>query len=121
MTWFTNGKARKGLFYSRSRDAGTTFSTPLAIGEPMRSPSRPYVLAGPHGLVMVWKEFDGEKSRVRLMTSANDGESWTEARTIAETLDASDHPLLASDGRRSYLSWMTKVDGYRLIPIEDKQ
>jgi copper resistance protein D len=33
---------------------------------------------------------------------------------------ASDHPLLVADGRRTYLSWMTKADGYRFIPIGDE-
>ncbi len=120
VTWFTNGKARKGLFYAQSSDAGKTFSAPLAIGDPRRSPSRPYVAAGPRELAMVWKEFDGEKSSVRLMTSADDGRNWTPPRTVAETSDASDHPLLVSDGQRSYLSWMTKADGYRFIPIGDE-
>ena len=41
-TWFTNGKARKGLFYAHSRDGGKSFSAPIAIGEPKRQPSRPY-------------------------------------------------------------------------------
>jgi hypothetical protein len=120
VTWFTNGKARKGLFYAHSRDGGKTFSAPLAIGDAKRSPSRPFVLAGPHGLAMVWKEFDGEKTTVRLMTSGDDGASWTRPKTIAETSDTSDHPLLVADGRRTYLSWMTKADGYRFIPIGDE-
>ena len=30
--WYTNGKARKGLFYARSRDEGRTFSAPFPIG-----------------------------------------------------------------------------------------
>jgi putative copper resistance protein D len=32
----------------------------------------------------------------------------------------SDHPLLVMDGRRTYLSWMTKADGYRFILIGDE-
>jgi hypothetical protein len=119
VTWFTNGKARKGLFYAHSRDGGKSFSAPLAIGDPKRSPSRPYVLAGPQGLAMAWKEFDGEKTTVNLMTSRDDGESWSKPSAIAGTSDASDHPLLVTDGRRTYLSWMTKADGYRFIPIGD--
>jgi hypothetical protein len=120
VTWFTNGKARKGLFYAHSRDGGLSFSAPLAIGDARRAPSRPFVLAGPHGLTVAWKEFDGERTSVKVMTSGDDGESWSKPRTIAETADASDHPLLLTDGRRSYLSWMTKGDGYRFIPIEDE-
>jgi hypothetical protein len=120
VTWYTNGKVRKGLFYARSHDGGKTFSDPLSIGQPGRSPSRPYVLAGPHGTAMVWKEFDGEKTTINLMTSHDDGQTWSAPKIISSTTDTSDHPLLVSDGQRSYLSWMTKADGYRLQSIEDE-
>ena len=45
-------------------DEGRTFSDPLPLGRADRNPTRPYVLAGPHGTTMVWKEFDGEKTTV---------------------------------------------------------
>jgi hypothetical protein len=118
-TWFTNGKARKGLFYARSQDEGRTFSDPLPLGRADRNPTRPFVLAGPHGTTMVWKEFDGEKSAVNAMTSHDEGKSWSSPSAIATTTDTSDHPLLVSDGQKVYLSWMTKADGYRLLPIGD--
>jgi hypothetical protein len=120
VTWYTSGKARKGLFYARSEDGGRTFSNPLPIGRADRSPSRPYVIAGPHGTAIVWKEFDGEKTTVNLMTSHDDGITWSDATSVAETADTSDHPLLVSDGQRVFLSWMTKADGYRIQPIEDE-
>ena len=120
VTWYTNGKARKGLFYARSKDGGVTFSDPMQVGRADRSPSRPFVIAGPHELAMVWKEFDGEKTTVNLMTSPDDGASWSAPKAIASTSDTSDHPLLVTDGRRTYLSWMTKADGYRLQPIENE-
>jgi len=120
VAWYTNGKVRKGLFYARSRDGGATFSEPVPIGRPDRNPTRPYVIAGPREAAMVWKEFDGEKTTVNLMTSRDDGATWSPAKTISSTMDTSDHPLLVSDGRRSYLSWMTKADGYRIQPIEDE-
>lgn len=118
--WFTNGKARKGLFYAHSRDGGKSFSAPLAIGDARKNPSRPYLLAGPLGVTLAWKEFDGERTTVKVMTSADDGESWSRPKSVAETSDTSDHPLLVSDGKRTYLSWMTKANGYRFIPIEDE-
>ena len=120
VTWYTNGKNRKGLFYARSLDGGRTFSDPLPIGRSDRSPSRPYVMAGPHDTAIVWKEFDGEKTTVNLMTSQDDGATWSAPKTISSTSDTSDHPLLVSDGRRTYLSWMTKADGYHFQPIENE-
>ena len=44
-------------------------------GSADRNPTRPYVLAGAAGTAMVWKEFDGEKTTVKLMTSRDDGET----------------------------------------------
>jgi hypothetical protein len=120
VAWYTNGKARKGLFYARSADEGRTFSDPLPIGRSDRNPTRPYVLAGPRGTTMVWKEFDGEKTTVNVMTSHDDGKSWSKPLAVATTSDTSDHPLLVSDGQKTYLSWMTKADGYRLLPIGDE-
>lgn len=120
VTWYTNGKARKGLFYARSQDEGQTFSDPLPIGRTDRNPTRPYVLAGPRGTIMVWKEFDGEKTTVNAITSRDDGKIWSKPTAITTTSDTSDHPLLVSDGQKTYLSWMTKADGYRLLPIGDE-
>lgn len=117
VAWYTNGKARKGLFYARSQDEGRTFSDPLPLGRADRNPTRPYVLAGPRGATMVWKEFDGEKTSVNAMMSHDEGRSWSTPSAIATTTDTSDHPLLVSDGHATYLSWMTKADGYRLLPI----
>jgi hypothetical protein len=119
-TWYSNGKVRKGLFYARSRDGGKTFSKPVPIGQPNRNPSRPYVIAGAGEVAMVWKEFDGAKTTVNLMTSHDDGENWSKPKIISTTSEASDHPLLVADGRRTFLSWMTKADGYRFQPIEDE-
>jgi hypothetical protein len=119
-TWYTSGKMRKGLFYARSQDEGRTFSDPVPIGRADRNPARPYVLAASRGTAMVWKEFDGEKTTVNLMTSHDDGKSWSKPVAISSTSDTSDHPLLVSDGQRMFLSWMTKADGYRFQPIGDE-
>ena len=84
----------------RARATAARLSPPLAIGRPDRNPSRPYVLAGPHESAMVWKEFDGEKTTVNLMTSRDDGETWSppkpyRARRIVRS------SLAGLDGRRS--------------------
>lgn len=118
VTWFTEGRARQGLFYARSTDGGRTFSSPMPIGLADRSPSRPFVLAATGTVWMVWKEFDGEQTTVNLMASRDDGKSWSAPKALAQTSDASDHPLLVSDNGRVFLSWMTRADGYRLLPLE---
>jgi hypothetical protein len=117
--WFTSGKARKGLFYARSSDGGAHFTVPLPVGDASRRAARPDLAASGNTARLIWKEFDGEKTGVWLMISGNDGESWSEPQEIATTADASDHPLLVSKGREIFLSWLTRTEGFRLIPLDN--
>jgi hypothetical protein len=116
--WFTNGTVRKGLFYARSMDGGGSFSTPMALSSPDRHPTRPYVLATRDTVYLVWKEFDGEHTGIYMRRSRDDGATWSDPVAIARTNDESDHPLLVSDGRRVFLSWLTQDEGYRLMPLD---
>jgi hypothetical protein len=119
VTWFTDGLARKGLFYARSSDGGVMFSEPMPVGRSDRNPSHPYLIAARGALWLVWKEFDGEKTTVSAMISRDDGRTWSVAKVLAETSDASDHPLLVTQGNRVFLSWQTQAEGYRFMSLED--
>jgi hypothetical protein len=120
VAWFTDGAVRKGLFYARADSADAPYSQPRALSKPDRQPARPYLLANGQALHLVWKEFDGARVVVRWQVSQDGGRSWSDARTVAETADASDHPLLVADKQRTYLSWLTRLEGYRLIPLGDQ-
>jgi hypothetical protein len=120
VAWFTDGAARKGLFYARADSADAAFGAPRALSSPDRQPARPFLLANGPALHLVWKEFDGTKALVRWQVSHDSGRSWSAVRTVADTDDASDHPLLVGHAGRAYLSWLTKAQGYRLIPLEDQ-
>ena len=116
--WFTNGRARQGLFYARSTDGGHSFSPPMQLGAPERQPARPSVLAMPQGVWLAWKEFNGESTVLMVETSRDDGGRWTPAREIARTDGDSDHPLLVTNGERAFVSWLTRKEGYRLLPLD---
>lgn len=118
--YFTEGDVRHGVFYARSADGGRSFSTPMALGHAAHDLSRPYVAVLGKTVWLVWKEFDGEVVEANVMVSHDDGATWSAAKEVAHTTDASDHPMLVTDGREVYLSWMTKNEGYRLLPLEDK-
>ena len=79
---------------------------------------RPNLIVSDDTIYLVWKQFEGEQAVVRLMLSHDRGEHFSQAKTIATTKDASDHPILIADAVRVYLSWLTANEGYRLIPLE---
>jgi hypothetical protein len=117
--WFSGGGVRQGSFYARSTDKGRTFSEPMRIGE--RQAARPY-LATLNGMVwMAWKAFDGEKTSVFVSSSRDAGVTWSPPRAMVSATDYSDHPLLISDGRKVYLSWLARNEGYRVVPVEGER
>jgi hypothetical protein len=118
--WFTDGAARHGLFYARADNADAAFSAPRALSSPDLQPARANLLASGKSLHLVWKEFDGNRSRVRWQVSQDSGRTWSATKTVADTDDASDHPLLVAHNGHAYLSWLTKAEGYRLMPLEEQ-
>jgi hypothetical protein len=116
MVWFTQGTARRGLFYANSVDQGKHFGNPMPVGNLQKLPSHPDIVAQGSRVVLVWKEFDGTTSKALTMQSADGGAQWSSPQVLAESLAETDYPLLSSDGSRIFLSWNTK-EGYRLIPI----
>lgn len=115
--WFDNAPERHGLFYAYSTDRGNSFSTPLNFGNDEAQAGHPHVLSLGKAVHVVWKEFDGQNSVIRGMSSSDGGKSWSPPRRIAETAGASDHPLLIADGTQPYLSWNSAKEGLRLIKV----
>jgi len=120
VAWFTEGSARQGLQYAHSSDGGQSFSAPRSIGNPERQAGRPSLLAAAGRIWLAWKEFDGKESTALVMVSGDGGTTWSEPRTVGHTAEASDRPLLAAGGGHVFLSWLTRAEGYRLLPVEDK-
>ena len=117
LVWFDNAAAKRGLFYARSTDQGKTFSAPLTFGDLDAQPAHPYVLAANGRVTIVWKEFDGERSAIYAIDSADNGASWSARRKLAATAGGSDHPLLIADKAQTYLSWNTVREGLLVIPV----
>jgi hypothetical protein len=121
VVWFTNGKARKGLFYAKSIDGGKSFSEPAKFGDDERAPSHAALLAVKGRLYRAWKEFDGTTTSILVQISQDAGTAWSNPRIVASTTEASDHPLLVEHNGVAYLSWLTHEQGYRLLPLPREQ
>ncbi|MBS0243193.1 MAG: exo-alpha-sialidase [Proteobacteria bacterium] len=120
--WFTDGRARHGLFYAFSRDQGASFSSPMRIGSEARAPERPTLLAAGGKIHLAWKEFDGTQTSVMAMARPEGGEgSWSEPRAVGTAANDSDHPLLIAINGAPYLSWLVVGEGYRLVALESTQ
>lgn len=118
VTWFTQGAARKGVFYAHSREDGS-FSAPMAVGRADRQAKYAQVLASPDGIWLVWKEFDGETAQILAQHSHDDGASFGPPRPIAQTRDGSDYPQALVIAGQAKLGWLTKAEGWRLFDLKD--
>lgn len=118
IAWFTQGEVRQGLFYAYSSDQGQQFSTPLPFGDPEKLPSHPDIMARGKHVILTWTEFDGEKTRLLVMQSNDGGRTWLPAKSIAESTGKNDFPFLLASTQSVFISWNSKKEGYRLIPLD---
>jgi hypothetical protein len=118
IAWFTQGSVRQGLFYAYSSDRGQNFSEPLPFGIPEKLPSHPDIMARGKRIILTWTEYDGAKTQLLVMQSADGGQTWSPAKSIAESTNRNDFPFLLSNTQGIYVSWNSKNEGYRLIPLD---
>jgi hypothetical protein len=117
IVWFTQGLERQGLFYANSADKGQHFSSPLPFGDTGKLPSHPDVMAKGKHVVLTWIEFDGTKTQLMTLQSTDAGKTWLPAKSIAESTSEVDYPFLLSKDKDIFVSWNSKKEGYRLIPV----
>ena len=115
--WYSGAENQRGLFYAFSRDRGSTFTPPLAFGNPDAQAGHPQVLAMGTRVWLAWKEFDGNQTVIRAQHSRDAGHTFATPVTLAASASASDHPLLVSDGVHALLSWNSVAEGHRLVPL----
>ncbi len=115
--WFSGAEERHGLFYARSTAQGKSFTAPLRFGDEAAQAGHADVLSRVNTVFIVWKEFDGSATIIRMMRSTDNGQHWEATRSVATSRGASDHPLLIADRNTIYLSWNTAQEGYRLIAL----
>jgi hypothetical protein len=116
LAWFTNGRERSGVYYARfSPDDGQLQQ--LIPVSTAASAGHPSLLRVPGRLLLAWKEFNGERTEVRLIESVDDGLSWSEPAALASTQRDSDHPFLVARGSDVFLSWHSSDEGLRIMPV----
>jgi hypothetical protein len=116
MVWFTNGSLRKGLYYDRFVLENGKPGKPMSIDD-RPGAGHPQVVVAKNSVFLLWKYFDGRATELRLMHSADAGDSWGEPVTILTATATSDHPQLLQHGNKVYAGWHSHEEGYRLVPV----
>lgn len=117
IAWFTQGSVRQGLFYAYSSDQGQHFSNPLPFGDPEKLPGHPDIMAQGKSIILTWTEFDGDKTYLLIKQSNDGGQTWSSARSIAESKASTDSPFLLAGTQGIFVSWNSEKEGYRLIGV----
>ncbi len=116
MTWFTLGEKNRGIMYGRFNPFAQTLEIQHSI-DASSTASRPQVAVASGLVLVVWKSFNGTTTELRARFSGDNGISWSAPLTLAETADGSDYPILVTHEGETFVSWHTRAEGYRLIPI----
>lgn len=103
--WFTGADSTgEGVRHAYSDDGGRTVSEPRPIGTGALA-GHPSLAVARGQVWLAWKEWHDEATVVFVMSSADDGASWSEPRRLAVAGPNSDRPFLITRGDAVYLSW----------------
>jgi hypothetical protein len=110
--WFDLGPEHPGAVYGRLREGGVDGLRKVG-GEGAEHPD--LAILGER-IAVVWKEFDGQKSQLRAMLSADNGHTWREM-TLGSTAGASDQPRLLTRDSGFYVYWNTRQQPFSVTPL----
>lgn len=74
------------------------------------------IAAAGNKLGIVWTEFDGDKTQLLVMVSADSGKTFNKA-TLGATDGASSQASVIRRGDALFAFWRTEKEGFRLIPL----
>jgi hypothetical protein len=97
--WFSGAADNAGVFYAQ---LGGASNRVRRIGG--EAAAHADVVAAGSAVVVAWKEFDGERTRLKAIVSSDGGETWRE-RDLAATLGNSDHPKILVRGGQFLVFW----------------
>ncbi|TFH75002.1 exo-alpha-sialidase [Gammaproteobacteria bacterium LSUCC0112] len=111
MSWFSAGTIHSGIHYARY-DLATASPADIIKIDGTPGAGHPSLATFNDTLYLVWKGFDGMSTPLQLMTSNDEGRSWSAPQTLISTDQASDHPLLITSAEGVFLSWSSEQHGY---------
>lgn len=113
--WFNQKDGAGRVFYGRLA-AGSDIAVEgqRQIGGPRAAHAD--MAVAPGKLAIAWKEFDGERTQLRGLISADGGDNFSEI-ALAATDGASDQARVIRRQDQLFVFWRTEKEGFRLFPL----
>jgi len=112
--WFNQKDGEGRVFYGQLENLGKNeISGQRTVGGPRAAHAD--IAAAGGKLAIAWKEFDGERTQLRAMVSADGGSTFTEI-ALGSTDGASDQPRVIRRNDKLFGFWRTEKDGFGLFP-----
>ncbi|MCY1288027.1 BNR repeat-like domain protein [compost metagenome] len=113
MVWFNMKAGKPTVSVGRFRDGKLQAQRPL---DDPRAQHADIAALDDHRIVVAWKSFDGQQTRLSAMLSQDGGKTW-QTRQVAGTARDSDQPHLLQHGGRAYVLWRTEAEGFQVFPL----
>jgi hypothetical protein len=107
ITWWTGKEGSAGVYYANSKDGGTTFSEPVALG--VAQYSRPahvqLALAANRRVIVAWDDGTKAVPQVTARVSNDDGRTFGEPVVVSAEGRAATFPVLSVAGDSVAIAW----------------
>jgi hypothetical protein len=113
MVWFNVREGKPTVSVGRWKDGKLLAQRPL---DDPRAQHADIVALDNNEIVVAWKSFDGQQTRLSAMLSHDGGKTW-QTRQVARTGRDSDQPHLLQHAGRAYVLWRTEAEGFQLFPL----
>ncbi|MHB9119068.1 MAG: sialidase family protein [Burkholderiales bacterium] len=117
--WFNQKNGEGRVFYGRLQAGkdGIAVIGQRTVGS-SRAEHADLAVSG-RRIALVWKEFDGERTRIFSELSPDGGQSFSRAIEVATTDGPSDQPRALQHGDALYAFWRTEREGMRVFRLRD--
>lgn len=110
--WFHLGKTTPGVSYGRLRNGAIEGQRVLGGNGAAHAD----IAIDGRRLLLVWKDFDGQRTWLRALRSDDAGEQWLEL-TLADTGDMSDQPRALMHNGRFHVFWNTRERPWQVVAV----
>jgi hypothetical protein len=110
---------KRDLHYTRSSDAGATWSEPRILATGSGVPIiQAEIAASGRQVHVVWQQGASDQARIHHRRSTNRGKSWRRPRSLSTAGKASEQPTVAVDGKGVHVAWIQTRHGSDTKPVK---